>query len=92
MRYKAEKRTTFLYAENFQSADKTKGDSLSPGSSAAQANKKAALPRKKAVLGSNANDHPDGMFPKIEVSSSRSLSSIRLNSANSFLSSFVCAI
>lgn len=67
MRYKAEKRTTFLYAENFQTADKGNkaGDGLS--STSAMAAKKAAPLRKKAVVGPGASEHPDGMFPKIEV-------------------------
>ena len=72
MRYKAEKRTTFLYAENFQSNDKTK-DGNSSGSASAQGAKKTALPRKKAVQG--GSDHPDGMFPKIEVRTARKASS-----------------
>ena len=87
MRYKAEKRTTFLYAENFTDKGGKTGDSLSSASSstssalalgAGSGAKKAAPVRKKAVVGPGASDHPDGMFPKIEVNTGRSLLKRRL--------------
>jgi hypothetical protein len=66
MRYKAEKRNTFLFAENSNNNLNNSLESLPTTSSAASAstgNKKAPYRKKNGAL----NETPDGTFPKIEV-------------------------
>ena len=71
MRYRAEKRTTFLLAENATSSDQNNSSFASSLSSAnstslnTNSKTKSAVVRKKN--GSLNSDVPDGTFPKIQI-------------------------
>lgn len=68
MRYKAEKRTTFLLAENALANEQASSSSTSPSqiaaSASSQSKSKTALRKKNGTLSS---DVPDGTFPKIQI-------------------------
>ena len=79
MRYKAEKRNTFLYAENYNATNMSPTNSAMAESAAGNpaGGKKSASSRKKitasilnsetASAANTSTNNNDGMFPKIEV-------------------------
>lgn len=79
MRYKAEKRNTFLFSENNNNLNSSLENlpTTSSAASASTSNKKATYRKKNGAL----NETPDGTFPKIEVSLSKLAFELALKSS-----------